>query len=66
MGIGVVPIILDFKKDIFFSLFKVTPQSAVTPVKAADPAVIGGSRAESRVKMNRMRLRIASRLKVIS
>lgn len=41
----------------------VTPASAVTPVKAADPAVIGGSRAESRVKMNRMRLRIASRLK---
>ena len=42
----------------------VTPQAAVTPVKAVDPAVIGGSRAESRVKMNRMRLRIASRLKV--
>jgi len=41
----------------------VTPQSAVTPVKAVDPGIIGGSRAESRVKMNRMRLRIASRLK---
>jgi len=41
----------------------VTPPSAVTPVKAVDPAVIGGSRAESRVKMNRMRLRIAQRLK---
>lgn len=41
----------------------VTPQSAVTPVKAADPTIISGSRAETRVKMNRMRLRIASRLK---
>lgn len=41
----------------------VTPAGSVIPVKAVDHNVIGGSRAETRVKMNRMRLKIAQRLK---
>ncbi|KAF7669122.1 hypothetical protein LDENG_00241050 [Lucifuga dentata] len=41
------------------------PVSAAKPTAAAPPAVpsAGGARTESRVKMNRMRLRIAQRLK---
>nr|XP_013999159.1 unnamed protein product [Salmo salar] len=39
------------------------PVSAVKPTAAVPPAAAHGARTESRVKMNRMRLRIAQRLK---
>ncbi|CAK6962274.1 dihydrolipoyllysine-residue succinyltransferase component of 2-oxoglutarate dehydrogenase complex%2C [Scomber scombrus] len=39
------------------------PVSAVQPTAAAAPPPTAGSRGENRVKMNRMRLRIAQRLK---
>nr|XP_029503086.1 dihydrolipoyllysine-residue succinyltransferase component of 2-oxoglutarate dehydrogenase complex, mitochondrial-like isoform X1 [Oncorhynchus nerka]XP_029503088.1 dihydrolipoyllysine-residue succinyltransferase component of 2-oxoglutarate dehydrogenase complex, mitochondrial-like isoform X1 [Oncorhynchus nerka] len=39
------------------------PFSAVKPTAEAPPAAAYGARTESRVKMNRMRLRIAQRLK---
>ncbi|XP_042177327.1 dihydrolipoyllysine-residue succinyltransferase component of 2-oxoglutarate dehydrogenase complex, mitochondrial [Oncorhynchus tshawytscha] len=42
---------------------QVKPFSAVKPTAPAPPAAAHGARTESRVKMNRMRLRIAQRLK---
>ncbi|XP_074643001.1 dihydrolipoyllysine-residue succinyltransferase component of 2-oxoglutarate dehydrogenase complex, mitochondrial-like [Tubulanus polymorphus] len=39
------------------------PASSVKPTPAAAPTQLSGSRTETRVKMNRMRLRIAQRLK---
>ncbi|CDQ95960.1 unnamed protein product, partial [Oncorhynchus mykiss] len=46
-----------------FFFFSLSLVSAVKPTAAAPPAAAHGARTESTVKINRMRLRIAQRLK---